>query len=72
MSGLGHRWVAGKQSLCLAGVLWVGADGGGGEDRDLSFFFFFFFFFQNPLTNDADGKSGRKIIKMAREVHVRR
>jgi hypothetical protein len=74
--------VAGEQSLRLAGVLWVGADGGGGKNVDLSslspFFFYFFFFFvfvfflQNPLTNEAEGKSGRKIIKMARDPHMTR
>jgi len=50
VSGLGHRWVVDEQSLRLVGVLWVGADGGGGENVDLSslfpiFLFFIFYFF---------------------------
>jgi hypothetical protein len=64
VSELGHRRVFGEQSLRLADVLWVGANGGGGENVDLSslFYFLLFFFSQNPLTNEAKGKIGRKII----------
>jgi hypothetical protein len=70
VSGLGHRWVASEHSLCLVGVLWVGADGGGGENVDLSSLFHIFIYFQNPLTNEAEGRSGRKIIKMACNGHM--
>jgi hypothetical protein len=35
-----------------------------------SFFLSFFSFFHNPLTNETEGKSERKIIKIAHDVHM--